>query len=154
MKPVDQTRFNIEEPLQGPPGDCYAACLASIFEVDLADFPDEAETWKPGMGHRESWRLYLPRVHEWLRERGWVLIELESSHLFYGGGKFDPYCIYSGPSPRKPDINHAVVGRGYREIIHDPHPSRDGLLTIEGKSWWCEFLVPIDPVRNGKLVRV
>lgn len=143
MKPVDQTRFHISEPLEGPPGNCYAACLASLFEVNLSDFPDEAETWKPGMGHRQSWRLYLPRIHAWIRERGYVLMEVQKPHLFYEGERFDPFCIISGPSPRNAEIQHAVVGCGL-EIVHDPHPSRAGLLTIDDKPWWYEFLVPIN----------
>lgn len=147
MKPIDQTRFAIELPLTEAPGNCWAACIASILEVPLPEVPDEANFWKPGMSHRQSWRLYEPSVHRWLRERGLLLLDVRSKQVFYSGEQFDPFCIVSGPSPRNCDVNHAVVGRGM-EIIHDPHPSRAGLLPpSEGREWWHEYFVAINPAQ-------
>lgn len=150
MKPVDQTRFGIEEPLTEAPGNCFAAALASLLELELHEVPDEADTWKPGMSHRESWRLYEPRVFDWLREeQGFLLVEVQIGDLFFRGGEFDSYCILSGPSPRNNDVFHAVVGQG-NKIVHDPHPSRDGLAQVKGKRWWYEMLIPLDPALYTK----
>lgn len=144
MTPIDQTRFAIELPLTEAPGNCWAACIASVLEVPLTEVPDESDYWKPGMSHRDSWRPYQKAVFSWLRNRGYVTIEIPEKQVFFSGDTFNPLVILSGPSPRNSEVNHAVVGRG-REIIHDPHPSRDGLARIDGKDWWYEILVPVDP---------
>lgn len=141
MKPVDQTRFGIEEHLTEAPGNCWPACIASILECDLSNVPDEADFWEPGMTHSQSWRLYEPAVHKWLHERGLLLLEVKCSAVFFSGQRFDPLCIMSGPSPRNPEVNHAVVGCG-NEIIHDPHPSRAGLVTTDTDKLWYEFFLP------------
>lgn len=137
MKPVDQTRFAIELPLTEAPGNCYQACFASLLELKLEDVPDEADYWEPRMDHRASWRLYFPALMNWLLARGYTLIETEK--FAYHGQP--PYCILCGPSPRNRDVTHAVVGRGH-EIVHDPHPSRDGLLKT-GSPWYSELLIPL-----------
>lgn len=144
MKPVDQTRFAIELPLSEAPGNCWPACIASILEVPLAEVPDEADFWKPGMNHRQSWRLYYPAVTKWLRDRGYLIVEVRMKDVCYAGEVWDVPSIISGPSPRNSEVNHAVVGCG-NAIVHDPHPSRAGLAMIEGKDWWFEFFVPLDP---------
>lgn len=144
MKPVDQTRFAIDVPLMEAPGNCWAACIASILECDLADVPDEATFWRPGMSHRESWRLYEPAVHEWLASRGLLLLEVKCDAAYFSGRTFDPICIISGPSPRNPEFNHAVVGCGTK-IIHDPHRSRDGVITTDPGQLWYEFFLPRNP---------
>lgn len=149
MKPVDQTRFSSEgadAKLAEAPGNCWGACIASILEVPLSEVPDEATTWQVGMTHRQSWRLFQPRVFEWLRHRGFTLVTVPVKSVFFEGSVFDPYCILSGPSPRIPSLHHAVVGQGTK-IVHDPHPSRAGLKEVEGEDWYYEFFVPIDSSR-------
>lgn len=41
----------------------------------------------------------------------------------------DRHMIASGPSPRHEGSTHSVVWYGGRDgrVVHDPHPSRDGL---------------------------
>ena len=144
MKPVDQTRFGIELPLSEAPGNCWAACIASILELPLSEVPDEADFWKPGMNHRQSCRIYEPAVMLWLRDKGYILVEVPMKGVFFRGEEWNPPCILSGPSPRNNEVNHAVVGVG-NKIVHDPHPSRAGLAVVEGKDWWYEFFVPLNP---------
>lgn len=146
MKPVDQTRCNAGDSLTEAPGNCWAACIASILEVPLDDLPDEATYWKPGQHQAKSYIPYEKAMFAWLRERGLLLVEIKLPDVFFRGGEWDVYCILAGPSPRNPEVTHAVVGQGTR-IVHDPHPSRAGLLQIEGKPWWYEFVVPIDAAR-------
>ena len=146
MKPVDQTRCNCGDHSTEAPGNCWAACIASLLEVPLAEVPDEANFWKPGMSQSQSYRPYEKAVFAWLRERGVLLVEVKLPDVFYRGGDWNPYCILSGPSPRNPEVQHAVIGQG-ATIIHDPHPSRAGLLKIEGNPWWYEFVVPINPAQ-------
>jgi hypothetical protein len=142
MNPIDQTRFNIGEPLEGAPANCFAAAIASILEVSLSAVPDEADFWKPGMGLEESGKLYEPAVHAWLRERGYLLICVDVVNVFYAGAEFDPFCILSGLSPRNPKVHHAIVARGNKPV-HDPHPSRDYLAGDPNK-WMYELFVPVN----------
>jgi hypothetical protein len=42
----------------------------------------------------------------------------------------DEFVIVAGVSPRSPDIRHGVIyQRG--KMVHDPHPSRAGLVNIQ-----------------------
>jgi hypothetical protein len=52
------------------------------------------------------------------------------------------FYILGGQSPRG---SHAVVARG-DEVVHDPHPSRAGLLRREDAT----VLIPLDPARAGR----
>lgn len=121
MKPVDQTRVGSE-------GDCYAACIASLLELPLADVPNfcaDSSNW-------------LEHADKWLRE------EHEYTLLGFrprGEGAF--YCIpamyhiMAGKSPR--GVDHAVVAfQG--KMVHDPHPTRAGLMAVDE----YEYLVPCE----------
>lgn len=119
MKPVDQTMFGSLS------GNCYPACLASILEIELGDVPNFcAQNW-------------LARTEEWLRtEHDCTLLGFRPK----GEGAF--YCvpamyhIIAGKSSR--GLDHAVVGfQG--KMVHDPHPSHDGLIAAEE----FEFLIPL-----------
>ena len=145
MTPVDQTRFGCSPGASDdPPGNCWAACIASLLGVSIAEVPDEMEFWKPGMHPRDSWRPYEKRMHRWLLERGVVLVEFDLGKAMYCGPNDcidGMHYILSGPSPRNPDVLHAVVGRGSpARIEHDPHHSRDGLKG-DPQKWTFEFLI-------------
>lgn len=120
---VDQTIFG------APAGNCLPACLASLLHLAVADVPNICE-------NGEGW---LDRLADWLRPRG-------LAPLLFGGppppALGGALCIVSGPSPRGPWL-HATVWRG-GEIIHDPHPSRAGILDVSDTL----VLVPLDP-RSG-----
>ncbi len=111
MKPIDQTTFGF------PDGNCYSACLASIFEVPLADTPQ-------GLGRDPIGAIR--RINDWLAPRGLSLV----AHTYDARKAWlppaDPWVILQGRSPRG-EFLHATVGRG-GEVIHDPHPSRGGLV--------------------------
>jgi hypothetical protein len=112
MIPVDQTRFGV------PRGNCLAASAASILEIplevaeahgELRTGPDQwADLCK--LAHRYGYDLEFVqnRATPWRRPRG--------------------YQIGAGVSPR--GRNHACVFLD-GELVHDPHPSGGGLLTVD-----------------------
>jgi hypothetical protein len=121
MKPVDQTVFG------APLGNCLSACVASLLHLRIDEVPTFCD--KP------DWLCVL---NAWLRERGlWAMCYVYETSLVPPG-----FWIMGGKSPRG-DFLHAVVMRG-SEMVHDPHPSRDGVLSRVD----CTILVPIDPARG------
>jgi hypothetical protein len=92
---------------------------------------------------------YFEGLDEWLKSRDLRAIRLrfassdDCSRTYFGYS--DDHVILWGSSPRERDgrrLQHAVVGRcnGYGlEIIHDPHPSRDGLC---GQPYGVMWIVP------------
>ena len=112
---VDQTLF-------GGDSNCVGACVASVLEVPSADVPhfglhgDWSSMLNMWLAARDLWFLSVPFRRDgtpWIGV-GW--------HLMIGEG------------PR--GACHTVVGFS-GEIVHDPHPSRDGLTAIDT----CGFFV-------------
>lgn len=117
---MDQTTFG------DPGGNCFSACVASILELPLAEVPYF-------MG-ADDWSAFFAN---WLRPHGFCPIWfnlVEDAERFLPG-----FYILGGKSSRG---NHAVVAQG-STIVHDPHPSREGLLVRED----CTILIPLDPAR-------
>jgi hypothetical protein len=128
MIPVTQTLFGREE------GNCLAACVASILELDLADVPNFCAGQSDG-----SW---LRKLADWLAEQGMC-----SVHASFVDG--DPgvvpapedlatmrawmklrrigFAIVSGYTTR--GLSHSTVWFD-GEIVHDPHPSKDPLINV------------------------
>lgn len=128
MKPVDQTVFTV------PGGNCFSACVASILEIGLEDVPyfmgdfEEAD--------RGAW---FERFANWLAPRGlWPInFRLGDWHP-----PDDAIYILSAGSPRG-EWDHAVVARGNKVVLHDPHPSRAGLVRLKNAE--ATLLVPYAP---------
>lgn len=114
----DQTRF-------GADGNCFAACLATLLGLDMQE---------------------VPEANEWLRQRGLALVVVDvKDKPFYRLPPGVP-VILGGVSPRNPEWSHAVVGMsaddGWNyDILHDPHPSRDGIGALQDVS----LLIPLRP---------
>jgi hypothetical protein len=120
MIPVDQTAFGI------PNGNCLPACVASILEIDVAEVPSfclDASRW-------------FDHMREWLAPRGLLplMLRCEPEPEHFG----DAWLIVSGPADRGHD--HSTVWRN-GALVHDPHPSRAGLLSIND----VIVFVAIDP---------
>lgn len=115
MTPVDQDIF-INDP-QGRIGNCLQAAVASILDRELNDVPHfcgvpEGCNWYGGM-------------IQWLHNEGYVFLDVRGkSNLFYHTG----YVIACGESER--GAMHAVVYEN-GELVHDPHPSKAGILEID-----------------------
>ncbi len=123
MEPVIQTMFGKDK------GNCFQAVIASIFEMNI----DEVPNFMEGV-NQENAHVFVNRLNEWLRPMGLYYLEV-TGHL---AGPC--ICELSGKSPRG-DFNHAVVGRGSK-VIHDPHPSDDGL---EDERKTTGLFVALDP---------
>lgn len=129
MKPIDQTVFTV------PGGNCFSACIASILELPLeavpyfmGDFKEDPGAW---------WGRFL----DWLRPRGFWAINFACPL----GSDWIPMGVHilNGGSPRG-DFDHSVVAFG-EKIIHDPHPSRAGLVRREKQE--ATILVPYEPAQ-------
>lgn len=117
MKPVDQTLFH--DPDAGVVGDCFRACVASILELSIDEVPHFFE---------DGGRVWWFELDRFLAQRGLAAVEFTTS----SENVLSEAAVYiaSGPSPRHPEVHHAIVCRGF-DVVHDPHPSRDGIESTE-----------------------
>jgi hypothetical protein len=102
-------------------GDCFRCCVASLFDRPAAEVPHFCED----MDH--TWH---ERLVNWLRP--WRLFYIETKALppWLLMPNLHPLVIVSGRSPRG-NWGHSVVGeidRNGWKLIHDPHPSRAGIV--------------------------
>lgn len=131
MKPVKQTIMH--DPDSGKYGDCQRACVASLLELPIEDVPHFGEG-------DPSVHEFYKRINKFLRLRGLSFIDtyaVDFSSKFYDG-KCDVYHMIYGKTVR--GFQHAVVAMNGK-IVHDPHPSNDGLLESERENWTHRFLI-------------
>jgi hypothetical protein len=114
MKPIYQTTFGKDT------GNCFQACLASLFEIDIATIPLFQEYKSGWYNVFSDWtfeQFGLQPVDLWISDNpDWFWIP-RGHH------------IISGLSPRG-GFYHSVVGQAGK-MVHDPHPSGDGLRSRE-----------------------
>lgn len=148
MKPVFQQIFDERK------GDCFAACLASLLEIPLADVPNFREIQTSGG------RDMIQLADEWLREnhrKRFLGIEIYHpsggertdicllNRLFYANE--GEYVLLSGESPRKNADGstkyHCVIGKadcwGF-DVVHDPHPEGGGIV---GQPYGVKWILPL-----------
>ena len=139
MKPVDQTTFG--DGSDGTEcGNCFAACIASLLELPIDQVPNFAAA-----GDDSRW---LRACNRWLNERG-----IGYADLTWEGAAPDfvfelwiaPAQLYIAGGLSERGLQHCVVMRGDRELVHDPHPSRAGILKVEA----IGLLMPLNPVRGA-----
>ena len=129
MTPIDMTILN-HDSTKGIIGDCFRCCIASLLDLPAAQVPHFADyDWEDTTGR------WFTDLNKWLAPRGLGYIELpvdddgpDSAVEWMSGATkfgFDTYHILGGKSPRGHD--HAVVARN-GVVVHDPHPSRSGLV--------------------------
>lgn len=128
-----------------PDGNCFTACVACLLGVKLDDVRDLEEIYREaarqfeydegGGDQQENWFTGLERYNDALAERFGVRIAYLEIN---GPGAPKGYSIAGGRSPRG-EFDHCVVAHNGM-IIHDPHPSRDGL---KGAPTVYGFLVPV-----------
>lgn len=135
-RPVLQTRFvapgtTLEE-IDALPGEergnCLQAAIASLFEVDLVEVPHF-------VAHEDWWGC----LDGWLAERNLLAVWVKDGHEIPWGIDY----LAVGTSPRG-SFKHVVIERN-GELVHDPHPSGDGLVEREG----IYYLVARDLVRQS-----
>ena len=122
MKTIDQEYLHIPGKQHG---DCWRACIASIIECDINDLPYQGI---------DDWSRYYGDILTAVESKGYNLISIGVNNMddiLFQSKATDGYIIAVGKSPRSTEdnrINHAVVWKN--GIVHDPHPSREGILDI------------------------
>jgi hypothetical protein len=125
----------VEQTRTAPPcGNCFQACIASIFELPIEDVPD----WNANGEGR-----WLDLYDVWLAERGLAMVcvdvHTDTFREFSYHDKISVYWIAGVKSPRISG-SHAVVMENHK-MVWDPHPQRDmGIRELID----CTFFVPLD----------
>jgi len=123
------------------PGNCFQTAVASLLDLPLGAVPHFVADTRPGPGWWEAARTWA------LETRGsdftWNGVHLcaearaEVAERNLWGG----LMIAGGMTVR--GTRHVVLVRAADlSLAHDPHPSNDGLVTVEDLWWFCE---PYDP---------
>lgn len=106
----------------GVPGDCWKACIASLLQVPVYDDVPHFVELDDGKG---SW---------WQLTNQFVWGMTGRTLMHWRNPKYLPedqeVFIGTGPSPRG-NFHHAVLVDRHGDLIHDPHPSRAGILAVE-----------------------
>ena len=133
MKPVRQTRLAGTD--GETPGNCFQACLASIFDVPLEDVPDWKDRIDAYRGDKRTpkcrdrtWQQHWMDVQHWLRD-AFQLTMLEVKAGSIQGFDMHEECLSIATGRSRRGTLHACVARG-KEIVHDPHPKNEGLNRI------------------------
>jgi len=127
MIPIDQTILH--DPDNGQYGDCQRACVASLLEIPIEEVPHFLETGIDADFNK--------KYGEFLESRNLfqLIINANSSYIF----PVKCYHFIYGLTER--GTLHGVIGLNGK-MVHDPHPSRSGLLESDKDNWVFAFLVP------------
>lgn len=121
MTPVDQTRFyDPTLPVHQQRGNCLQAVIASLLDLPLDTVPHFVQDHVDTDGARNWWNTMI----DYVRSHGWGL---HGATLETHPGE---HLMVSGPSPRGAGVHHVVIYRD-RVMVHDPHPDRTGLLSVD-----------------------
>ena len=142
MALVMQTRFGGPDHPVEEQGNCFAAAMATILRISL----DEAEGYLDGLDSTEKieahWWEYLQK---WLKPHALAALYLPwgppAYPETYSYGKPGLIYIANGKGPRGHE--HSVVYRD-GELLHDPHPSSEGLSEVTS---FVLFVPLFDPPR-------
>lgn len=124
----------------GVPGNCLQTVVASMLDLDLDQVPHFAlyVDWFAAMRRwardRDADFTYFPLPVPEQYAAAWETLQT-------WGREHRAHVLLSGPSPRGP-FWHVVVGNVDLETVHDPHPSRAGLLEVRDVIVYCQ---PYDP---------
>ena len=138
MKQVFQTRTGLG-------GNCFQACIASIFEMDLDDVPDFMNIKDPS-----SIPLWYDPLNRWLYKYGLAYIELVlPAHALVQKWTFQgvhiKICKSFNANAIENGYDHAVVG--FQDtIIHDPDPSNQEKENTEYQVKKVGLFILVDPL--------
>lgn len=117
-----------------PPGDCWRTALACLLEVPRDDvphfiheYPTRIIAMPRGFPSIPEWWV---RSVEWVEATrpGWTLENYAPRFPVYDGDNAPDRVIASGQSPRGDWLHAVIVSARDGSLIHDPHPSGDGVL--------------------------
>jgi len=123
MKPIFQTKFtSLDGKIRG---NCMRACLASMLEIDIDSIPAIEDM------SNEEW---FGEFCKWLDSVGLEYEGMKNNPTSFDLDNYegiDGYMMVGGKSPRQ----HVKAGHGVvfnkSEFVHDPHPSNEGILSID-----------------------
>ncbi len=137
MIPVTQTKVVVRNSLNKiiVHGNCYAACIASLLEIPITEVPN-IETLFDIEG-----QFFQDVMTTFLSHKGFELISDDRFKVFHDENYEptnktrsellkdlkDQYYLVSGMSNR--DVLHLVIYQNGK-MVHDPHPTREGILKI------------------------
>lgn len=132
MHKINQTKLS--DPVEGLSGNCLAACVASILDLQLKQVPEferygdkrnlHLVEFMESQGYEFNETIHLSAPN-YKREAECLLLLEELTKSKQG---IDGFFIVVGLSPR--GIRHGCV---YSQdgLIHDPHPSNRGLCRVD-----------------------
>lgn len=108
---------------QREPGDCFRACIASMFELRLLDVPSFHEGIPNG-------KLLPPdrvaAMDAWLADRGFTYLEfgfpMPVDQILARMNSYNPGCTYLLTGRTREGVTHTVIAKG-GSVIHDPGSS-------------------------------
>jgi len=125
LKFYDQTSFTNHE--SGTYGDCMSACIRTVLQMDLDAFVNYGDKSIYDT-YESAWKALFKA----LSLLGFV-IRYEALAGDTDCARFPRVVIMAGASPRNEGVKHAVVwNMDIDKLLHDPHPSRDGLASHTG----------------------
>lgn len=151
----DQTTFSDRD--AGTHGDCCRACVATILQIDPDQIPHPINEVGDPKG---EWN---PQFHAYLRSIGYSLrivdygaegdmMNPDLRDANWGGAVIPRIVMAAGPSWRGPWMHAVVWDRYAGRMIHDPHPSRAGLIEILALDYLGVYPCPETQGRLGELL--
>lgn len=108
MKPVYQTLVCKDK------GNCFQACLASLFHTDIGDTINIID-------HPvDSWHFHFA---DWISKQGWDWVGSIDADLISSTSGVGGYYLASVPSKNFDGCYHAVIIDSDCNVVHDPDPS-------------------------------
>ncbi len=127
MKLVDQRLIHPKR------GDCMRCTLATILDLDYEKVPDLAGIdTDGGPWFAVMWKFLSDNGFEFVGTYSNANGPLDFEDLRSRCPGVNGLYMGFGPSPRFEGVTHAVVIDGQGQIVHDPHPSRAGVLALTG----------------------
>lgn len=119
----------------GNTGNCFSACLASLFGVPLDTVPNFAKLGEANWGKN---------INAWLKDKGYGMIFVSTNPENLAS--YPGILIVAGYTQRSKDVLHAVLWHDGK-LLFDPHPDNSGIL----EPLTMDILYPLDPMRVASI---
>lgn len=116
----------LSDPDSGVVGDCWRACIAGLLGYLSSEHVPHfvAQEEVGGLD-------WLAQTQEWLRKQCGFELHYFAAPQYPIASSVRPLVIVIGRSPR--GVGHAILANALTgDLVHDPHPSRAGLIDITG----------------------